>query len=226
MPRSHEALQGRTPEKAETALLLVDLINDLEFEEGGELLAAALPVGRAVAELKRRARRAGVPAIYVNDNFGKWRSDFSRLVRHCLEGGVRGRPLAELLLPEEDDYFVLKPGLSGFYSTTLDVLLRHLEARRVIVTGLAGNICVLFTATDAHMRGYRVAVPSDCVASNTPGDSAYALELMRRVLDADVRPSRQLDLGGAAPGTVRVERRADRRAAARRPRPRRARPGG
>jgi nicotinamidase-related amidase len=119
MPRSHEALQGRTPEKAETALLLVDLINDLEFEEGGELLTAALPVGRAVAELKRQARGAGVPAIYVNDNFGKWRSDFSRLVRHGLEGGVRGRPLAELLLPEEDDYFVLKPGLSGFYSTTL-----------------------------------------------------------------------------------------------------------
>jgi nicotinamidase-related amidase len=194
MPSSPRHLQGSAPEKAHTALLIVDMINDLEFAEGPQLFPAALSAAQAVATLKRRTKAVRIPVIYVNDNFGRWRSDFSRLVRHCLADGVRGRPLAELLAPDEDDYFVLKPALSGFYSTTLDLLLRHLEAKRLIVTGISGNLCVLATATDAHMRGYFVAIPPDCTASNTPDDNAYALGLMRQSLGADLTPSNTLDL--------------------------------
>jgi nicotinamidase-related amidase len=120
-----------------------------------------------IAALKSRARQEGVPVLYVNDNFGRWRSDFSAQVDHCLKDGVRGQPIVELLRPDEDDYFVLKPKHSGFFSTTLDTLLEYLEVRAVVLTGIAANICVLFTANDAYMRDLHLAVPSDCMASNT-----------------------------------------------------------
>ena len=149
MPAKNEDLHGNVPDTAPAALLLIDLINDLEFPGGEELLEHGLPAARCVAALKRRAKQAGVPVVYVNDNYGRWQSDFTKLVAHCLEVGVRGRPLAELLQPDEDDYFVLKPKHSGFFSTTLDVLLAYLGAKTLVMTGLTTDICVLFTANDA-----------------------------------------------------------------------------
>lgn len=194
MPAKNEDLHGMVPDTAEVALLLLDVINDLEFEEGDCLLEHALPMARHLAALKCRAKAAGIPAIYVNDNYGRWQSDFNRQIEHCLEDGVRGRPMVELLLPEERDYFVLKPKHSGFFSTTLDVLLDYLKARTLIITGVAGNICVLFTANDAYMRDFNLVVPSDCVASNEPEENRHALEQMRKVLKADTTPSTALDL--------------------------------
>ncbi|HEV2915528.1 MAG TPA: isochorismatase family cysteine hydrolase [Pyrinomonadaceae bacterium] len=192
MPAKNEDLHGNVPDKADVALLLIDVINDLEFEGGEQLLEHALPMARKLAALKKRAGEAGIPAIYVNDNFGKWQSDFNKLLAHCLEEDVRGKPFVEQLKPEEDDYFVLKPKHSGFFSTTLDTLLEYLQAKTLILTGLAGNICVLFTANDAYMRDFHLIVPSDCVASNTPEDNNHALELMKTVLKADTRPSTEL----------------------------------
>jgi nicotinamidase-related amidase len=194
MPAKNEDLHGNVPDKAAVALLLIDVINDLEFESGEELLKYALPMAEKIAALKKRARAAGIPTIYVNDNFGKWQSDFNKLLKHCLEGEVRGKPLAEILRPDEDDYFVLKPKHSGFFSTTLDTLLEYLQARTLILTGLAGNICVLFTANDAYMRDFHLHVPSDCTASNTVEENEHALELMEKVLKADIRPSTELNL--------------------------------
>jgi nicotinamidase-related amidase len=194
MPAKNEDLHGNVPDKADVALLLIDVINDLEFEEGEQLIEYALPMADRLAALKRNARRARIPIIYVNDNFGRWQSDFNKLLKHCSQAEVRGKPLVERLQPEEEDYFVLKPKHSGFFSTTLDTLLEYLQAKTLILTGLAGNICVLFTANDAYMRDFHLVVPSDCVASNTPEENEHALELMRKVLKADTRPSTELDL--------------------------------
>ena len=194
MPAKNEDLHGNVPDKADVALLLIDVINDLEFDSGRELLKHALPMAEKIAALKKRARKAGIPVIYVNDNFGKWQSDFNKLLAHCLEEDVCGKPLVQILRPEEDEYFVLKPKHSGFYSTTLDILLDYLKAKTLILTGLAGNICVLFTANDAYMRDFHLYVPSDCVASNTIEENEHALELMKTVLKADIRPSTELDL--------------------------------
>ena len=193
MPAKNEDLHGNVPDTSNVALLLIDVINALDFDGGEELLHHALPMARRLAELKRRAKEAGVPVIYVNDNFGKWQSDFNKILEHCLEEGARGRPVAELLRPEEDDYFVLKPKHSGFFSTTLDILLDYLEARTLVLTGLTGDICVLFTAHDAYMRDFHLVIPSDCVASNDPRENEYTLRKMRRLLDADIRPSNELD---------------------------------
>jgi len=185
-------LHGNAPDKADTALLLIDVINDLEFPEGEQLLRQALPMADCLAVLKCRAKDAGVPVVYANDNFGRWRSNFPAHVEHCLHDDVRGRPIVERLKPEDDDYFVLKPKHSGFYSTTLDLLLKHFGVRRVVITGLAGNICVLFTANDAYQRDYEICVPADCTASNTPDDNRRALMLMQKILKADVRASPEL----------------------------------
>ena len=194
MPAKNEDLHGSVPDKAEVALLLIDVINDLEFDGGEELLQHALPMAEQIAELKKRARQAEIPIIYVNDNFGKWQSDFNKLLKHCLEDDVRGKHLAEILSPDEDDYFVLKPKHSGFFSTTLDTLLDYLKARTLILTGVAANICVLFTANDAYMRDFNLIIPRDCVASNTVEENEHALKLMEQVLKADTTPSTDLDL--------------------------------
>jgi nicotinamidase-related amidase len=182
------------------ALLIIDMINDLEFEGGEALLPRALAAANAIAALKRNARRCGVPVIYVNDNFGKWRSDFRALLIHCLNDGVRGRPLAEVLKPDDEDYFVLKPKHSAFHSTTLDVLLTYLGTKTLVLTGIAANFCVMFTAQDAYMREFHLLVPRDCVASPTRAEEQYALEHMAKVLKAETHASTQIDFPRLAEG--------------------------
>jgi nicotinamidase-related amidase len=192
---------GSNPaERASTALLLVDVINDMDFPGSEALVRQAVPMARRLAALKTRAAAAGIPAIYINDNFGKWRSDFRRLVEHCTEEDVPGREVARILRPSEDDYFVLKPKHSAFFDTTLDTLLEYLETDAVILTGIAGNICVLFSASDAYMRDLRLYVPADCTVSNTPEENEYALNQMRTVLKADTTRSTELDLDSLARG--------------------------
>lgn len=183
-------LHGNAPDRAKIALLIIDMINGFDFDGADAMLPRALAAAKAIAALKRRAKASGVPVVYVNDNFGRWRSDFRAILEHCL--GSPGRQVGELLRPEKDDYFVLKPKHSGFQFTTLDVLLEYLGAESLILTGVAGNFCVLFTAHDAYMRDYRLAVPSDCVASLTEEADRFALSHMAHVTKADVRPSAQI----------------------------------
>jgi nicotinamidase-related amidase len=195
MPKKNASLHGSAPDKCKTALLLIDVINDLEFPEADQMLSAALQMAEHLLRLKKRARKAGVPAIYVNDNFGKWKSDFRATIEHCLSGNVRGREVAKMLRPQEEDYFVLKPKHSGFFSTTLETLLRYLGSNRLILTGIAGNFCVLFTANDAYMRDYDLVVPPDCTVSNTAEENERALQLMRKFLKAKTPLSTEIKFG-------------------------------
>ena len=194
MSRGSEDLHGSAPDKSGAALLLIDVINDFDFPEGAQLLHLALPVGKNIAALKTRAKAAGIPSIYVNDNFGRWQSDFKKIVAHCSEENALGKEFVEMLPPDDDDYFVLKPKHSGFYSTSLDLLLTHLTAKNLILTGIAGNNCVLFTANDAYMRDYKIFVPSDCVVSNTEQENEHALKQMETVLKADTNVAAELNL--------------------------------
>lgn len=190
MPKNDEQ---SFPDRSATALLIIDAINDLEFSGGEALLAPALDMARKLAALKTRARRAGVPVVYVNDNFGQWRSDFRSVIERNAEG-VRGAPIVEALRPDQDDYFVLKPKHSGFFGTTLETLLRFLGVRRLILTGLTAEMCVLFTAMDAYMRDYQLVVPQDCTTTDDPEQTRQVLAYMERVLKADIRPGAELDL--------------------------------
>ena len=194
--KSSRRKRGVTIPVTGTALLLIDVINDLAFAGSEALVAQAEPMAARLARLKRRASRAGVPVVYVNDNFGQWRSDFRQTVAHCTARTSPGRRVSARLRPTSRDYFVLKPKHSGFYDTTLDTLLQNLRVRRVIVTGIAGNICVLFTANDAYMRDLEILAPADCIVSNTTADNNNALRQIEEVLKGNVMASDLLTFPG------------------------------
>ena len=175
-----------------TTLLLLDVITDFEFDDGDELLRQTLPMAHRLSRLKARAKKAGVPVVYVNDNFGKWQEDFKTMSEHFMSPSAKGHKVVQLLQPEEDDYYVLKPHRSAFYSTTLELLLRELKTNSLIVTGVTTDICVMFTANDAYMRGFDLVIPSDCVAAVKPAHTKQAMEFIKRVLKADTRKSTEI----------------------------------
>ena len=202
MPQ-HPGLNGSvtgtsTNETCPAALLLIDVINDFDCP-GGEPMARFIPqMAERIAALKKRSKAAKVPCIYINDNFGRWRSDVHQLVEYCRREKARCREMMDLLAPEPDDYFVLKPMLSGFYATVLEPLLHQLEVKTLILTGVCANVCVFFTAADAYMRGFKIWVPSDCIAAATGTECGHALDQMRRTFKAEVHPSSEIDVAALA----------------------------
>ncbi len=175
------------------ALLLIDVINDMEFESGHKLIRYALPMARNIARLKTETKKLGIPCVYVNDNFGQWRSDLKQQVALCLENPVRGAPVAQELVPQCDDYFVLKPKHSGFYQTPLEILLQSLKVTKLILCGLTTDSCVLFTANDGYLRGFEIIIPPDCCAAITKQRHLDALGQMRKTLKARTPASGQIN---------------------------------
>lgn len=177
----------------EVALILIDVINDFDFPNGKELLKRAIPVAKNIAALKKRTEEEGIATIYVNDNFGRWRSDFRAQVERCAADDRPGKPVADLLKPSDKDFFVLKPMHSGFYCTVLPALLEQLGAKTLILAGFASNICVLFTAHDAHMRKFKLVIPADCSAAETDEDHQFSINQLKSVLKANVDSSSELN---------------------------------
>lgn len=174
-----------------TVLLLVDFVNPLDFPGARALAPAAIEAARATARLRRSLRSTGAQVVYANDNYGVWRSDFHGLWQRCQRLSGAPAELARALAPRKSDFSILKPRHSAFYETPLDLLLRQLRCKKVILAGLAADSCVLATAMDAYLRGYAVWAPEDCVASESTEIRDQALALMQRVLKADIRPSRR-----------------------------------
>jgi nicotinamidase-related amidase len=189
-PMATAEIKGPAPGAA--ALVIIDMINDLDFEGGEALKPHAEAAAEVIGELRERAEALDAPVVYVNDNFGQWHSEQSRLVEHCLREGCAGREIVRRLAPRKNDYFVIKPQVSGFYATNLQVLLPKLGVTRLALTGVAADICVLFTAADAHMRAYELWTPADAVASGDPQRTQWALDVMRHSLGADIRPTTEL----------------------------------
>jgi nicotinamidase-related amidase len=183
---------GSADGSARTALLLVDFINDLDFDGGEALRPRAEAAARRTAELKRALKSNNVPAIYANDNFDQWTSNFSDLVEAYSAPDSRGRELARLLKPEREDLSVLKPRHSAFYGTPLEFLLAELEIQRLVIVGLVTEMCVLFTAHDAYVRKFQMWIPEDCVASSDAQVHERTLLHLREVLGVDTRPSTEV----------------------------------
>jgi len=174
--------------KNSTALLVIDMINTLDFPEGKSLLRQALPVADNILKMKAKLKRKKVPVIYLNDHYGHWRDDWKSVFDHCTQEKFPGRTLSAKMRPDEDDYFLLKPKHSGFFGTQLDILLKDLGVKKLIITGVAGNICILFTVNDAHMRDFEIHVPENGIASNSKRDNTYALKQFRDVFDIETKP--------------------------------------
>ena len=184
-----------------TALLVVDMISDFEFEGGHQLSVQALTAAENVRELKKRAKEHCAPVVYVNDNYGRWNEDFRTMAERIRSGSERGRRITEILAPEENDLYILKPQRSGFYETPLSVLLQSLRVKNLVICGVTTDICVLFTAHDAYMRGFRVFVPEDCCAAVEMEHHTEALNLLKRVTDIRIVGHEEIDFatleGGA-----------------------------
>lgn len=172
--------------KSKVALILVDVINHFEFPDGSKVLKNAAVIAPKLARLKARARRSGIPAIYVNDNFGQWRSDAKKLLSYCLRAEAPGKDFVQAIQPDDEDYLVLKPMHSAFYQTPLDILLRYLGTTSIILSGIATNSCIVCTAHDAKMRDLDICIPSDCCAARSAKEHAQALEHIKGMSIGDV----------------------------------------
>ncbi|MDL4843203.1 isochorismatase family cysteine hydrolase [Aquibacillus rhizosphaerae] len=178
--------------KHDTALLIIDMINNMNFDGGEDLLRNTLSTVDPILNLKTIAKEKGMPVIYVNDNFGLWQDNVDELVEECKKG--RGKEVVELLQPEENDFFIIKPKHSGFFGTPLDILLNELQVKKLIITGVAGDICILFTANDAYMRGYDLWVPQNCIASESKVDNDNALTIIKRSTFSVIERSNNMNI--------------------------------
>jgi nicotinamidase-related amidase len=195
------SIQARHP--SSSVLILIDVINHFEFPDGKKVLHQALPIAPRIARLKKRAQAAGMSTIYVNDNFGQWRSDVSKLLDYCTRPEALGKPFVDQIQPDKNDYFALKPMHSGFYQTPLEILLRYLEASTLVLCGLTTNSCIVCTAHDAKMREFELYVPSDCSAARTVKEHRQAIDHIRMMIGAKVTPSGSLRLNKIARGLRR-----------------------
>ncbi|WP_208587110.1 isochorismatase family cysteine hydrolase [Gracilibacillus suaedae] len=169
-----------------TAVLIIDLINDFTFHEGELLLNNTRKILPNIKRLKQYAKERHYPIIYINDHYGTWETDFKQIAHACLSS--QNEDIIEEGMPDKEDYFIMKPQMSGFFRTPLRSLLEQLEIGHLMIAGVAGNICVLFTANDAHMRGYTLHAPENCVASNTERHNQEAIKLMAEVFNAETKP--------------------------------------
>ena len=173
------------------ALIVVDMINCFDFGGGSTLRRKAARLIDPILTLRDAMDRRDSPTIYVNDNFGEWHSEKSKLVERGVHAAAE---IVEPIAPREQDYFIIKPQFSGFYATNLPLLLPKLGVSRLILTGLASDICVLFTAADAHMRDYALWVPQDTVAAEDDGKGQGALAIMQSHLGAEIAATGELDI--------------------------------
>lgn len=190
--------------KSSVVLILVDVINDFKFPNADALLRNALPIAPRIGRIKKRAHDAGVPVIYVNDNFGDWHSDAKKLVAYCTGANGRGAKFVTQVAAQAEDYFVLKPMHSAFYQTPLDTLLKHLGASTLVLAGIATNSCIVYTAHDAKMRDFKVVILSDCCAARTIHEHRQALNHVEAMASAKIIDSPQLhfrQLKTGTPGT-------------------------
>jgi nicotinamidase-related amidase len=176
--------------QSKQALLIIDMINDFQFDYGPELAKQAAKMSNKISSLKQKMKALGNPIIYVNDHYELWQADFKKIAKTCKN--PLNENIIDILYPNDDEYFLIKPKHSAFYGTALNTLLYNLKIKELIITGVAGNICVLFTANDAYMRGYEIIIPSDCIASNTEEDNEYALKMMEKTLKATITTSEKI----------------------------------
>jgi nicotinamidase-related amidase len=189
----NDDLHGSAPHKSRVALILIDVVNAMDFPTGKKLAKHAAPAANKILALKQRAKAANVPVVYANDNYGRWRSDFRATLQRASLPEMPGHDVSLLLAPDDDDYFVLKPKHSAFYGSSLELLLTYFGCRRVVLAGFAGDRCVRFTAEDAFLRDYEVIVASDGIASEEVRANREALAYMRTYLGVQTKTSARID---------------------------------
>jgi nicotinamidase-related amidase len=174
-----------------SALIVIDMLNTYQHRDAEVLIPSVRKSLPHVVELIERARDDGVPVIYVNDNFGEWRSHHGEIIETTLSGPHRD--LVEPVLPDDNSLFVIKARHSIFFETPLSYLLSQLNVDRVVLCGQVTEQCVLYSALDAHIRHLRVTVPADAVAHIHEDLAQAALRMMERNMGASIRNAKTVE---------------------------------
>lgn len=169
-----------------TVVVFIDLINDFNFPGGDKLLKNTKEILPNILKLKQYAVENSLPVIYVNDHYGLWQADFNKIIAKCTND--KSKEIIDQIKPNDNDYFLIKPQHSAFFQTPLQSLLTDLDRDNLILAGIAGDICILFTAKDAYMYQMNIQIPKNCMASEEKENNDYALYLMESVMKADIAP--------------------------------------
>ena len=165
-------------------LLLLDLISEYRFPDGRRVLRNLRPVLPPLMRLLASARAARRPVIYVNDIAGDWSLDRRAFLARCLDESAPGHTTVRMIEPRPAEHFLFKPRHSAFYQTSLEELLGDVGAEELVVAGVSSHQCVLFTAIDAHVRGFRLIAPRDCMAGPSVQDTRHALYVLEHGVQA------------------------------------------
>jgi len=193
MQRNDASIHFSAPDSAPVVLVIIDMFSDFESERTAPFFKQALAASARIAKLRQRAVRSGIPTIFANDNYGRWKSEGRQIVQMAKQS-ERGRKIVELLQPAEDDYIVLKPKHSIFFATPVEVLLHYLGTHTLILTGMTSTRCVLFSAIEAYLRDLKIIAPLDCLVSENKQEHRMAKFLLETRVNADTRQSRRLRL--------------------------------
>jgi nicotinamidase-related amidase len=181
---------------SKTALIVVDMLNRYEHEDAEPLIASVREALPAMRGLLERAREAGTPIVYVNDNYGDWSAGRRELSKRALDGAVP--PLVEPIVPEEEVAFLVKARHSVFFETQLDYMLRHQDVGRIVLVGQVTEQCILYSALDAYVRHYSIVIPRDAVAHIHEDLAEAALRMMEINMAAEITMAADCALGASS----------------------------
>jgi nicotinamidase-related amidase len=176
---------GYVGSMADTALVVVDMLNTYEHEDADKLTRSVREVLPNIADLIERATDDDdLEVVYVNDLYGHWNAGRAELFERVLEGGYRD--LVEPIAPAEDALFVVKARHSIFYETPLEYMLRQQGVEKLVLVGQVTEQCILYSALDAYIRHMEVVVPRDAVAHIHEDLAEAALRMMEVNMRAEV----------------------------------------
>jgi nicotinamidase-related amidase len=173
-----------------SALIVVDMLNTYEHPDAERLMESVRTVVPVLASALDQARDSGVPIVYVNDNYSEWTYGRRELIDSAMHGAAP--ELVEPIIPADDAPFVIKARHSIFYGTIAEYLLRAEGIDRLILTGQVTEQCILYSALDAYVRHFEVAVAADAVAHIFSDLGDAALRMMERNMRATVAPAQEL----------------------------------
>jgi nicotinamidase-related amidase len=168
------------------ALLIIDMLNDFILENAPLKVEGGKELAKRIKNLKEVVYKENIPVIYICDSHKEMDSEFKLWPKHCIEGSY-GAEVYQELRPTKKDFIIRKRRYSGFFQTDLDLTLRELNVKEIILTGLVTNICVMCTAIDAAMLGYKIIVVEDCTIALNKKDHEWAINFISSVLGGVVK---------------------------------------
>jgi nicotinamidase-related amidase len=171
-------------------LLVVDMLNSYDHPDGEPLRESAREVVPVLGDLLQTAREYELPVIWINDNHDDWTAGRHGLTESALEGA--GHELIDPIAPPDDAPFVIKARHSIFYGTQMEYMLREHDLNRIILTGQVTEQCILYSALDAYVRHFEVAIVKDAVAHIDSEFADAALRMMERNMRAEIHTAAEV----------------------------------